>query len=61
MRETQALLERATRYLKSAALLLNNGDYKYTFIISQEEAEQGLTSGRKFVAQIVKHLSDQAD
>ena len=28
MKETQALLERATRYLKSAALLLNDGDYE---------------------------------
>lgn len=28
MKETNALLERAERYLKSAALLLNDGDHK---------------------------------
>jgi hypothetical protein len=125
MKETQALLERARRYLKSAALLLDDGDYEsavsrayyamfyaaeavlltetlassshkgvlsmfgerfiktgelpremgrelhrafekrqlsdyeYTFVISQEEAEQVLSSGQQFVAQILEYLSDQ--
>ena len=32
------------------------GDYEYTFVMSQAEAEEVLKSGRKFVDEIVQHL-----
>ena len=32
------------------------GDYEYTFVMSQTEAEDMLKSGRKFVDKIVQHL-----
>lgn len=34
-------------------------DYEYTFVISGEEAEQALESGRQFVERIAQHLRDE--
>jgi len=35
------------------------GDYEYTFVISQIEAEEMLKSGKKFVDEIVQHLKEK--
>jgi len=32
------------------------GDYEYTFVISQEEAEQTIHSGRQFVQAVIEYL-----
>lgn len=32
-------------------------DYEYTFVLCEEEAEEMLVNGRKFVDEIVQHLS----
>ena len=34
------------------------GDYEYTFVISEREAEELLESGKKFVNEIVQHLKE---
>ncbi|HEC96139.1 MAG TPA: HEPN domain-containing protein [Euryarchaeota archaeon] len=35
------------------------GDYEYTFVISEREAEEMLKSGKKFVNEIVQHLKEK--
>jgi uncharacterized protein (UPF0332 family) len=35
------------------------GDYEYTFVISKDEAEKILKSGKKFVAHITQHLKNK--
>jgi uncharacterized protein (UPF0332 family) len=32
------------------------GDYEYTFVISEDEAREILTSGRRFVERVVQYL-----
>jgi uncharacterized protein (UPF0332 family) len=35
------------------------GDYEYTFIISEQEAEEILENGKKFVERIVQYLKNE--
>ena len=35
------------------------GDYEYTFVISEEEAVEILTNGRKFVEDVCKYLKEK--
>ena len=35
------------------------GDYEYTFVISEEEAEEILANGKEFVEKIVQHLKEK--
>lgn len=35
------------------------GDYEYTFVISKNEAEEMLESGKKFVEKIIQHLKEK--
>jgi hypothetical protein len=35
------------------------GDYEYTFVISEDEAEEVLANGKKFVEEIVQHLKEK--
>lgn len=35
------------------------GDYEYTFVISKEEAEEILKSGKKFVKKITQYLTKE--
>ncbi|WP_456475702.1 HEPN domain-containing protein [Candidatus Pyrohabitans sp.] len=35
------------------------GDYEYTFVISEDEAEEVLESGKKFVEEIAQHLREK--
>jgi uncharacterized protein (UPF0332 family) len=71
VKEIESLIERANRYLRSAELLLKEGDYEssvsekrqlgdyeYTFVITKEEAKEILTAGEKFVERIVRYLDE---
>ena len=35
------------------------GDYEYTFVISKDEAEEMLASGKKFVEEVVQYLKEK--
>lgn len=35
------------------------GDYEYTFVITEEEAEQTLENGKKFIDKLVQYLREE--
>jgi len=57
MTEIDSLVKRAKRYIRSAELLLNDKDYGYTFVVSDEEAVQMLRYGKEFVDKITSWLN----
>lgn len=44
--------------MKSARLLIKDGDYEFTFVITKEEAEEILGQGQNFITSIIKYLKE---
>lgn len=62
MSQIQALIEKARRYLRSAELLIHDGDYESNFSISEDNARHTFESARGFVDQVAEWLkSDLSD
>ena len=62
MSQIQALIEKARRYLRSAELLIQDGDYDSNFSISEDNARHAFASARGFVDQVAEWLkSDLSD
>jgi uncharacterized protein (UPF0332 family) len=62
MSQIQALIEKARRYLRSAELLIQDGDYESNFSISEDNARHSLENARGFVDKVAEWLkSDLSD
>ncbi len=57
MNEIGALLVKAQRYLKSAKLLLEDGDYESVSAVSEEEAREILIRAQEFCDEIGRWLN----
>lgn len=62
MSQIQALIEKARRYLRSAELLIQDGDYDSAVSISEDNARHTFESAQGFVDQVAEWLkSDLSD
>lgn len=57
--KTDMLPKELGRELNRAFEKRQIGDYEYTFVISKEEAEEILKSGKKFVKKITQYLTKE--
>lgn len=58
MNEIGALIVKAQRYLRSATLLLEDGDYESVSTVSEEEAQEILTRAKEFCGEIERWLNE---
>jgi len=58
MSEATALTAKAQRYLRSAELLLQDGDHESTPAVSEEEAQEILTRAKEFCGEIERWLNE---
>jgi HEPN domain-containing protein len=58
MNETDALLVKAKRYLRSAKLLLQDGDYETASAMSDEDAREVLGCAREFSGEVARWLDE---
>jgi len=62
MSQIQSLIEKSRRYLRSAELLIQDGDYESNFSISEDNARRACERAAGFVRQVVGWLkSDLPD
>ncbi len=58
MNEIGALIVKAQRYLRSAKLLLDAGDYESAPAVSEEDAQEILTHAEEFCGEIERWLNE---